>query len=387
MTDQALATYAVSPNKIRAKQYYEESGVLKYRGVFDIDRDRIINSAAFRRLQYKTQVFVNDQGDHYRTRLTHTLEMVQIARWIAKALKVNEDLAETISLAHDLGHPPFGHAGEDALNQKMINFSGFSHNAHTLKLITKIEKRFIGFNGLNLSYETLEGLVKHNGAIRDVAKISRYIYDFNCDFDLNLHLNPSLEAQISAISDDIAYNNHDLEDGLRAKLFNIEDLMAIPLVGDIYYEIIKNNPDIRQELLVSEAKKYLTFAMVDDVINQTYFNLQKNHIQTLEDINLMERFMVEFSPAMQEVYLALKNFLTTKMYRHFEVNKMTQNAHNIVNYLFDDLMANPQKLPPEYFRLWQDNPSQENCAEIVCDYIAGMTDRYALKNFNNVKTF
>lgn len=384
MTDQVLASYAVSPNKIRAKQYHEESGVLKYRSVFDIDRDRIINSAAFRRLQYKTQVFVNDQGDHYRTRLTHTLEMVQIARWIAKALKVNEDLAETISLAHDLGHPPFGHAGEDALNQKMINFSGFSHNAHTLKLITKIEKRFIGFNGLNLSYETLEGLVKHNGAIRDVNKISRYIYDFNCDFDLNLHLNPSLEAQISAISDDIAYNNHDLEDGLRAKLFNIEDLMAIPLVGDIYYEIIKNNPDIRQELLVSEAKKYLTFAMVDDVINQTYFNLQKNHIQTPDDINLMERFMVEFSPAMQEVYLALKNFLTTKMYRHFEINKMTQNAHNIVNYLFDNLMANPQKLPPEYFRLWQDNPSLENCAEIVCDYIAGMTDRYALKNFNNV---
>lgn len=381
MNDMEYATYAVFNDKIKAKQYYEDDYDSKYRDVFEIDRDRIINSAAFRRLQYKTQVFVNDQGDHYRTRLTHTLEMAQIAKWISKALRVNEDLAESISLAHDLGHSPFGHAGEDALNHKMRNFGGFSHNAHTLKLVTEIEKRFINFKGLNLSYETLEGLVKHNGAFKKNDKIDEYIKDFNYQFDLNLHLNPSLEAQISAISDDIAYNNHDLEDGLRAKLFDVEDLTTIPLVGSIYHEIINNNVNIRQELLVSEAKKYITFAMVNDVINQTYFNLKKYHIKTLEDINLVEKFMVEFSPSMQEVYLELKNFLTIKMYRHSEVNKMTKNAHNVIDYLFDDLMNNPHKLPFDYYRLWQENTSLKNCAKIVCDYIAGMTDRFALKNF------
>ena len=308
-----LATFAVDENKSRGRMFVENFDDSKYRSIFGRDRDRIINSSAFRRLQYKTQVFVNHQGDHYRTRLTHTLEMAQIARWIAGALNANKDLAEIISLAHDLGHPPFGHAGEDALNLKMQNFGGFSHNAHTLKIITKIETRFIDFVGLNLSWETLEGVVKHNGAILDFSKIDKYILNFNQIYDLELHKNPAIEAQISAISDDIAYNNHDIEDGLRAELFGVEDLFEIPLIGEIYQEILQKNPQIRQELLVGEAKKRITLAMVLDVIEHTKINLQKNNIKTLKDIKNFPKFLVEFSPKMQELHLLIKKFLMQKM--------------------------------------------------------------------------
>ena len=230
MIDFELAPFAVDESKSSGRLYPENYDDSKYRSVFGRDRDRIINSSAFRRLQYKTQVFVNHEGDHYRTRLTHSLEVAQIARWIAGALKVNKDLAEIVSLAHDLGHTPFGHAGEDALNEKMIDFGGFSHNGHTLKIITKLETRFIEFEGLNLSWEMLEGVVKHNGPITDSAKLHDYIRDYNFKHDLDIKNFPSIESQISAISDDIAYNNHDIEDGLRAELFKIEELFELPII-------------------------------------------------------------------------------------------------------------------------------------------------------------
>lgn len=374
-----LANFAFDENKSRGRMFVENFDDSKYRSIFGRDRDRIINSSAFRRLQYKTQVFVNHQGDHYRTRLTHTLEMAQIARWIAGALNANKDLAEIISLAHDLGHPPFGHAGEDALNLKMQNFGGFSHNAHTLKIITKIETRFIDFVGLNLSWETLEGVVKHNGAILDFSKIDKYILNFNQIYDLELHKNPAIEAQISAISDDIAYNNHDIEDGLRAELFGVEDLFEIPLIGEIYQEILQKNPQIRQELLVGEAKKRITLAMVLDVIEQTKINLQKHNIKSLEDIKNFPKFLVEFSPKMQEIHLLIKKFLMQKMYRHQLVNVMTDNAKDVINSLFDFHFLKPEILPKERYEEYLQNKNSQNLAEIICDYIAGMTDRFAIK--------
>ena len=374
-----LATFAFDENKSRGRMFVENFDDSKYRSIFGRDRDRIINSSAFRRLQYKTQVFVNHQGDHYRTRLTHTLEMAQIARWIAGAINANKDLAEIISLAHDLGHPPFGHAGEEALNLKMQNFNGFSHNAHTLKIVTKIETRFIEFEGLNLSWETLEGIVKHNGAILDLSKIDNYILNFNKIYDLELSKNPAIEAQISAISDDIAYNNHDIEDALRAQLFGIEDLFELPLVGEIYQEILQKNPQIRQELLVGEAKKRITLAMVLDVIEQTKINLQKNNIKTLEEVRNFSKFLVEFSPKMQENHLKIKKFLMQKMYRHEMVNAMTDNAKQIINSLFDFHFLKPENLPKERYEEYLQNKNSQNLAEITCDYIAGMTDRFAIK--------
>jgi dGTPase len=305
--------------------------------------------------------------------------MAQIARWIAGAINANKDLAEIISLAHDLGHPPFGHAGEEALNLKMQNFGGFSHNAHTLKIITKIETRFIEFVGLNLSWETLEGVVKHNGAILDLSKIDNYILNFNKIYDLELAKNPSIEAQISAISDDIAYNNHDIEDALRAELFGVEELFELPLVGKIYQEILQKNPQIRQELLVGEAKKRITLAMVIDVIEQTKINLQKNNIKTLEEIRDFPKFLVEFSPKMHENHLIIKNFLMQKMYRHELVNTMTNNAKMIINTLFDFHFSKPENLPKERYEEYLANKNSQNLAEIICDYIAGMTDRFAIK--------
>ncbi len=382
-----LANFAVDENKSRGRMYFENFDDSKYRSIFGRDRDRIINSSAFRRLQYKTQVFVNHQGDHYRTRLTHTLEMAQIARWIAGAINANKDLAEIISLAHDLGHPPFGHAGEEALNLKMQNFQGFSHNAHTLKIITKIETRFIEFEGLNLSWETLEGVVKHNGAILDFSKIDNYILNFNKIYDLELTKNPSIEAQISAISDDIAYNNHDIEDALRAELFGVKDLFELPLVGKIYQEILQKNPQIRQELLVGEAKKRITLAMVIDVVEQTKINLQKNNIKTLAEIGNFPKFLVDFSPKMQENHLIIKKFLMQKMYRHEIVNAMTNNAKTVINSLFDFHFLNPENLPKDRYEKYLANKNSQNLAEIICDYIAGMTDRFAIKCNDEKKIF
>jgi len=333
-------------------------------------------------LQYKTQVFVNHEGDHYRTRLTHTLEMAQIARWISGALNINKDLSEVISLAHDLGHPPFGHAGEEELNRKMQNFGGFYHNVHTLKIITKLENRFIDFEGLNLTFETLEGVIKHNGAFLNYDKVNKYILDLDKIYDFQLTKSPSLEAQISSISDDIAYNNHDIEDGLRANLFTIADLYSIPLIGDIYKELVQKNPNLRQELLVGEAKKRITLAMVVDVIENTQYNLIKNKINNLNDVINFPYNLISFSKDLEEVHRKIKDFLMQNMYRHPKVNQMTINAQNIINFLFDKHFGDPKKLPADRYDLFKNNEDPKNLANIICDYIAGMTDRYAIKACN-----
>lgn len=379
-----LATFAVNEEKSRGRLYLESYDDSKYRSIFGRDRDRIINSSAFRRLQYKTQVFVNHEGDHYRTRLTHSLEVAQIARWIAGALRVNKDLAEIVSLAHDLGHTPFGHAGEDALNEKMADFGGFSHNAHTLKIITKLETRFIEFEGLNLSWEMLEGVVKHNGPIADESSLHDYIRDYNFKHDLDLKNFPSIESQISAISDDIAYNNHDIEDGLRAELFSIEELFELPILGEIYQEILAKYPEIKRELLVGEAKKLLTLAMVIDVIEVTQKNLAENKITSEKDVRQCGKFLVHFSPKMEAAHQALKKFLMQNMYRHSTVNRMTASAKKIVSSLFDFYMEAPSCLPDERAEIALKISDKKTLAIFISDYVAGMTDRYAIKEFEEL---
>lgn len=388
MTSFELASYAVDEEKSRGRLYQEIADDSKYRSVFGRDRDRIINSSAFRRLQYKTQVFVNHQGDHYRTRLTHSLEVAQIARWISTALKVNKDLAEVVSLAHDLGHTPFGHAGEEALHAKMESFGGFSHNAHTLKIITKIETRFIDFEGLNLSWEMLEGVVKHNGPLVNDLKLPAYIKEYNQKHDLDLGRFPSLEAQISAISDDIAYNNHDVEDGLRADVFRIEALFELPIIGEIYKEILAKNPKIQHELLVGEAKKKLILLMVLDVVDQTKKNLAENKITTEEDVRNAAKLLVHFSEKVENAHQALKKFLMENMYRHSTVNRMTANANKIVGALFDFYMKYPNCLPDERGilaqKISQESYAQKKLSALICDYIAGMTDRFAIREYEEL---
>lgn len=375
-----FSSFASHPENSKGRLYPE--GDCKFRSVYGRDRDRIINSASFRRLQYKTQVFVNHEGDHYRTRMTHSLEVAQIARWIASGLDCNKDLAEVVSLAHDLGHTPFGHAGEDILNEKMKDFGGFSHNAHTLKIITKLEKSYIDFDGLNLSWEMLEGVVKHNGAIRDLSKVHNYIKEYNSKHDLDLARSPSIEAQISAISDDIAYNNHDIEDGIRAGLFAVENLFDLPFVGVRFKEILDKNPKIRLELLVSEAKRKMVSDMVFDVIENTQKNISKYKIKTSEDVRNFENSLVHFSDEMENAHQSLKKFLMQNMYRHPKVNEMTNSAHKIISKLFDFFMENPENLP-EYHQT--SNANQKQNAINVADYIAGMTDRFAIRQYENLQ--
>ena len=387
MSNDQLANFAVIEEKSRGRLYKENYDDAKYRSIFGRDRDRIINSSAFRRLQYKTQVFVNNQGDHYRTRLTHSLEVAQTARWIAGGLKVNKDLAEIVSLVHDLGHPPFGHAGEDALNEQMQAFAanvGFSHNLHTLKIITKIETRFIEFEGLNLSWEVLEGVIKHNGPISKTSLnqyLFKYLKEYNAKHDLDLFRFPSLEAQISGIADDITYNNHDIEDGLRAGLFEVEELLNLPLVGKVYQEILQEYPKIRRETLAGEAKKRLTLAMVVDVIHNTQKNIAAHKIKSEEDVRNCKKSLVNFSAEMEIAHQKLKKFLMKNMYRHTQVNRMTARARKIVGALFSFYSQNPDCLPNEYRLLSEKTSSKAELAILVSDYIAGMTDRFAIKEF------
>lgn len=387
MIDFELASFAINENKSRGRHYKESISEKRYRSVFGNDRDRIINSSSFRRLQYKTQVFINHQGDHYRTRLTHSLEVAQIARWIASALKVNKDLAEIISLAHDLGHTPFGHSGEDILNKKMQEFGGFSHNAHTLKIITKFENRFLEFEGLNLSWEMLEGVLKHNGPIRDLSKTHSYIKEYNDKFDLDITRFPSIEAQISAISDDIAYNNHDIEDSLRANLFTIEDLFQLPVIGQTYQDIIEKYPKIRREVLIDEAKRHVTKIMVLDVINKTLDNIKKFNIKGEEDVRNHNNFLVEFSDDMKHSAQILKKFFRDNVYFHFKLNRVRAKSDNIISELFDFYINNPESLPDEYYAAAKNITDKQELAILISDYIAGMTDRYAIKEFKELYQF
>lgn len=375
----AMKPYASRSADSRGRLHKEPES--KTRGAFQRDRDRIIHSAAFRRLEYKTQVFVNHEGDSYRTRLTHSLEVSQIARSVCRYLGLNEDLGETLALAHDLGHPPFGHAGEDALKEMMAPFGGFDHNAQSLRVVTKLEARYADFDGLNLTWETLEGVVKHNGplvkeGVRE-EDLPRGILDYVSSQDLELSTYASAEAQVAAIADDIAYNNHDIDDGLRAGLFTIDDLADVPLVGPVFHEVRKFYPDLDLSRTIHESVRRLIGAMVQDLLRVTQSRIDAASPKTAAEIRALSEPVAQFSESMRANDKALKTFLFENMYRHYKLNRMTSKARRVVKDLFQLLLAEPECLPTEW-RVKAGNPGSRETAELVCDYIADMTDRLAL---------
>ena len=350
------------------------------RNAFARDRDRIIHSTAFRRLKEKTQVFVAHEGDHYRTRLTHSLEVSQIARSLAHALRLDGELAETVALAHDLGHPPFGHAGEDELQARMEPWGGFDHNVQTFRVVTKLETRYPAFDGLNLSWETLEGVVKHNGPVTHKLDEPawRAIADFAPGWDLRLDSFASLEAQAAAIADDIAYNNHDVDDGVQAGLFTLTDLADVPMIGPILHRTRRDWPDLNERMIRLEAVRRMIGAMVDDVLTETERRLAEDGIQSVEDVRAARRTLVQFSDPMLVELGVLRKFLFERMYRHYRVNRTRSQARRILADMFQLFMAEPEVMPTEWGVLAATSDPHKR-ARVVCDYIAGMTDRYAIE--------
>ncbi len=369
-----VASYACQSEHSRGRRHLEPASLL--RGPFQRDRDRIVHCTAFRRLEYKTQVFVNHEGDHFRTRLTHTLEVAQIARTAARVLRLDEDLAEAVALAHDLGHSPFGHAGELALDSVLAEFGGFDHNAQTLRVVTHLERRYAEFEGLNLSWETLEGVVKHNGPLPgDLAP--PYVAAYSADHDLALEAYPGAEAQVAALADDIAYVNHDLDDGLRAGMFELDDLAGLPLVGAMIGEVSGLHPGLARPRLVHETLRRLIDAMVIDLVAETERRLAALRPASVDDVRACERPVAAFSAPIAGALLDLRRFLHAHMYNHYKVRRMTLKAQRIVEELFDGLVREPDCLPPAW-RARAGAPGAPRTVEAIADYIAGMTDRYAL---------
>ncbi len=355
------------------------------RSCYQHDRDRIVHSSAFRRLKHKTQVFVYHEGDHFRTRLTHSLEVAQVARTIARYFGLDEDLTETLALAHDLGHTPFGHAGEEALDVCMKEWGGFDHNAQALRIVTRLEKSYAAFDGLNLTWETLEGLVKHNGPLinADGSMTARYkkrgipvaIKEFAYANALELSTFASAEAQVAAISDDIAYNAHDIDDGLRAKLFDVIDLGDDPLVGPALAATLNDWPNLEHSRLIHETVRGLITAMVNDVITHTSEQIEKHNPQSPNDIRRLDHCIVDFSPDMHKKNAKLQSFLSKRMYKHEKVSEIMLKARRVISDLFETYMDEPDRLP-ENWNIANLPPDRK--ARQICDYIAGMTDRYAL---------
>ena len=349
------------------------------RNDFQRDRDRIIHSTAFRRLKHKTQVFVNTSGDHFRTRITHSLEVSQIARTLSKFFNLNEDLSETLSLAHDLGHTPFGHAGEEALNDCMKNYGGFDHNIQTLRIITILENRYYNFNGLNLTLETLDGLIKHNGPVNNKTRFDTILGKNFFKNKIKFLDNTSLEGQIAAISDDIAYNSHDLEDGLKSNLFKLNDLKNIPILNKIISKHRSKFTKYSADLIVRQIIRDIINEMVIDVIKTTEKNIKTNKIKNLKGVYNSEKKIVCFSYKMKRFDLEIKKFLKEKMYFHKNVKKKTNYGKKIIKKLFFIIIKNPKK----YINIKKYKNSK--LERIICDYIAGMTDRYAINLYKKIK--
>jgi len=374
-SNEKLSKFAV-PLISRGRFFREKKTDL--RNDFQRDRDRIIHSTAFRRLKHKTQVFVNTSGDHFRTRITHSLEVSQIARTLSKFFNLNEDLSETLSLAHDLGHTPFGHAGEEALDKCMKNYGGFDHNIQTLRIITILENRYYEFKGLNLSFETIDGLIKHNGPVLNPWKINKILGKSFFKNKINFKTNSSLEAQIASISDDIAYNSHDLEDGLKSNLFKLSDLKDISILNKIISKHIKKKNKFSIDLIIRQVIREIINEMVSDVIITTKKNLLKNKILNLNDVYKASIKIVSFSNKMKKFDLQIKSFLRRKMYFHKKVHYKTNLGRKIISKLFTKIKKNPKK----YINIKKYN--DKNLERIICDYIAGMTDRYAINLYNQI---
>ena len=372
-----LKPYAIKSINSKGRIYNEKENSI--RSPYQRDRDRIIHSSSFRRLKHKTQVFVNTEGDHYRTRLTHSMEVSQISRTLARSLGLNEDLCETLSLSHDLGHTPFGHAGEEVLNQCMERHGGFNHNIQTLRIVTLLENKYYKFFGLNLTIETLDGLIKHNGPVKNLNLYNAILKKNLFKNKIVFHAFPSLEAQVAAISDDIAYNNHDLEDGLRAGLFTIEKFNSIPFVSKLINKHVNNTKNYRREIIINQIVRELINVMVVDVINTTNRNLKKYNPQSIKDIYKQDHLIVDFSDKMKKVDMQIKDFLRHNMYNHKKVIINTNKGKRIIKVLFNYLSKNPKKYINE--ELLRKAPKER----VVADFIAGMTDRYAINLHKKIK--
>ena len=373
-----LAPFATDWRASRGRRYPEADS--RTRTPFARDRDRIIHTSAFRRLKEKTQVFVAHEGDQYRTRLTHSLEVAQIARSLATAMGLDADLAETIALAHDLGHPPFAHSGEEELEKQMAGFGGFDHNVQTFRVVTELETRYPSFPGLNLTWETLEGVVKHNGPVSGMLgeAVWKGVVAFDAEFPLELGGWASAEAQVAALSDDIAYNNHDVDDGLQAGLFLLADLEDVPLIGPILAGVRADWPDLDDRLTRMEAVRRMIGAMVDDVLTETERRARDAKVRSAGDVRSLGKALVAFSPGMFEDLSRLREFLFERMYRHWRVNRTRSQARRILADMFQLFLGEPDVMPggwgPKAMAADEDGR-----ARIVCDYIAGMTDRFAIE--------
>lgn len=369
-----LADYACNPEKSRGRLWGEAESA--HRSAFQRDRDRIIHSSAFRRLKHKTQVFVEHEGDYFRTRLTHTIEVAQVARTIGGVLGLNSELTEAIALAHDLGHTPFGHTGEDALAECMEAFGGFDHNAQAIKIVTLLERHYADFNGLNLTWETLEGIAKHNGPVTGDVPLA--LADYNATHDLELDSYAGAEAQVAAISDDIAYNNHDLDDGLRAGLFNEEQIRELPIIGACYEKVDTLYPDLDHIRRRHEALRRVFGVMVEDVISESQRLIGAADPHSPEDVRGAGRQLVRFSDPMFEDLKEIRAFFFKHMYRHWKVRRMRRKAALIVKEMFEIFMEDYGMLP-DGWQKWATKGDEGQKARVIADYIAGMTDRFALQ--------
>ena len=377
-----FASYACFPDSTQGRMHKEEEAI--GRSVYQRDRDRILHSGAFRKLKYKTQVFVYHDGDYYRTRLTHSIEVSQIARSLSRAIGLNEDLSEALALCHDFGHTPFGHAGEDALNLVMQPFGGFNHNDQTLRILTNLEHRYADFDGLNLTWETIEGIAKQNGPVFENYSLTLKQLDTALSLQLNLY--GSLESQVAAIADDVAYNSHDVDDGLRAGIFTIQDLSEVSLIAPIVEMLLRQYNEISEGRLVNEITRRVVNTMVTDLLDETKRRLLQAKPLSSQDVRESGRELVGFSNELREQVDELKEFLFQRMYRHFKVNRMASKARRVITALFQLFLAEPNCLPSE----WQQEDKTINDdiqARQIADYIAGLTDRYALLEYDRLFDF
>ncbi len=381
-----LASFALDPANSRGRLFEERATSI--RNPFQEDLNRITNSASFRRLEYKTQVFINDKGDHYRTRLTHSIEVSQIGKVLANHFNLSADLTEVICLSHDLGHPPFGHAGEEALDAAMKSNGGFDHNANALRLVVEGEEKYFAYNGLNLTWETLEGMVKHNGPLlgenSKKRPIDKFILEFNDKYNLHLDKFASLEAQVAAISDDIAYNAHDLEDGLKAGLFSLDDIKQNNFMDFVLNDVEKNINNYENRRALHEIIKKLADALILDVISETKNRLLRHNIKSFGDVQNAPENLVSFSEKTSEFILKLKEFLFNNMYRHSQVNRMTFKGRKIVKDLFEVYMNDYGCLPEKWRRKIDQGVDPKR---VICDYISGMTDRFAMREHEQLYNF
>ncbi len=366
--EQVFAPYAMKSAESRGRRFYEP--ISRFRTAFQRDRDRIIHSTAFRRLEYKTQVFVNHEGDHYRTRLTHTIEVAQIGRSIARVLGLNEELVEAIALAHDLGHSPFGHAGEDALDEWMKDYGGFNHNAQSLRVVDILEKRYAEFDGLNLSWEIRESIIKHGDH-----------FEYSLDSEFRPHEQPLLEAQLADLADSLAYSNHDIDDGLRANFITLDDLRGIRLWAEAEGHVRGLlGADVDPKTVVARTVSHLIDLQISDLVDTTRERLESANIRSVEDVRDHDGLLVGFSDEMEEMKSEMQAFLYRKLYRHYRTLKMQEKAKRFIREIFQEYARNPRQLPPSYL----ERSRRDGTQRVICDYIAGMTDRYCQDEYRRL---